>query len=291
MTDIESAPAVPRVAAVMTVFNRKDDTLTCLRSVQQQGRHWAAVTTFVVDDASTDGTAEAIAEQFPEVRLLHGSGDLYWNGGMRKAFGAALAEGFDHYWWLNDDVELDDDALTALLDTLHEVSKTRPNPPIVVGAMRDPDGGHTTYGGVRRENPGRPLDFSLVEPGDRPVRVQTMNGNCVVIPKEVAHNVGNIEPSYRQKMGDFDYGLRATQLGFEVWLAPSTHGVCATHPPRRTDTQPLSQEIQRLWSVKELPPAAWLMFTRRWAGPLWPLYFGSPYVRRALRLVGERLGR
>ncbi|HUG85465.1 MAG TPA: glycosyltransferase family 2 protein [Euzebya sp.] len=284
-------PTRPHVAAVMTVFNRKDDTLACLQSLHQQGGTRARITTFVVDDGSTDGTADAVAERFPDVRLLPGTGELYWNGGMRRAFGAALAEGFDFYWWLNDDVELDDDALTRLLDTDHAIRHDGVGPVILVGAMRHPDDGRTTYGGVRRHSQLRPLDFSLVEPSDRPVPVETMNGNCVLIPKEIAHNLGNIEPSYRQKMGDFDYGLRARQAGYAVWSAAGTLGRCATHPPRRTDTGPLWGEIRRLWSTKELPPRSWLVFTRRWAGPLWPVYWLSPYVRRAAALIAERLRR
>lgn len=277
-----------RVAAVMTVFNRKADTLRCLASLREQRGTDAELVVFVVDDASSDGTADAVASRFPEVRLLHGTGDLYWNGGMHAAFGAALAEGFDHYWWLNDDNELDDDALGRLLAVAADV-EARHGPGIVVGSMRDPDDGQLTYGGRSRPDPRRPLSFHLVPPGDEPRLAETMNGNCVLIPKAVAHNVGNIEPAYRQKMGDYDYGLRARQAGFGVWVAPGTHGTCAKHPPRRTDSGPLTDELSRLWSTKELPPAALALFARRWAGPLWPVYWASPYLQRGARLVAERL--
>jgi GT2 family glycosyltransferase len=40
-----------------------------------------ALAALVLDGASNDGTSEAIAEQFPEVTVLHGDGQLYWNGG------------------------------------------------------------------------------------------------------------------------------------------------------------------------------------------------------------------
>ena len=70
----------------------------------------------MLDDASTDGTSEAIAEQFPEITVLHGDGKQYWNGGMRRAFGAAIAQDYDYYLWMNDDTCLDDGALALLLD-------------------------------------------------------------------------------------------------------------------------------------------------------------------------------
>jgi GT2 family glycosyltransferase len=274
----------------MTVHNRRAETLACLRSLHRQGGDRVALTTYVVDDGSTDGTGAAVRSEFPEVRLLQGDGDLFWNGGMRKAFGAALAEGFDAYWWLNDDVELDADALEVLLATADELASRGAGPAIVVGAMRDPDDGHTTYGGRRRSRL-RPLDFWVVEPSGAPEPVDTMNGNCVLIPSGVAHLVGTIDPAYRQKMGDFDYGLRAQEAGFGVWLAPRALGTCASHPPRRTVDKPLVEEVRRLWSVKELPPHAWKVFVRRWAGPLWPVFWLSPYVKRTAALLAERVRR
>jgi GT2 family glycosyltransferase len=104
----------------------------------------------------------------------------------------------------------------------------------------------------------------------------------------VVQRVGNIDPAYVQQMGDFDYGLRARAAGCEVCVAPGTVGTCASNPERRTDLQPLRRELTRLWSVKELAPRPWLLFTRRWAGRLWPIYWLSPYLRRGLGLVLQR---
>lgn len=275
----------PSVAALLTVHNRRELTLACLRSVTRQSVP-ADVDIFLVDDASTDGTAAAVAQEFPTVFLIEGDGSLYWNGGMRRAFRAALAKGYDYYWWLNDDTHLDGEALRTLLSTAERIAE----PAIVAGTTRDPLTGRPTYGGVARLDSKRPLRFALVEPLPRdPRRCETMNGNCVLIPKQVAHVVGNIDRRYVQKMGDFDYGLRARQEGFEVWVAPGTVGVCAQHAERRTDERPLMEELRRLGSTKELPPRAWSLFTRRWAGPLWPVYWMSPYLRRGLSLLVERL--
>ena len=61
-----------------------DLTLACLRSLKAQRAPGVILDLFVLDDASSDGTSEQIAEQFPEATLLHGNGQLYWNGGMRR---------------------------------------------------------------------------------------------------------------------------------------------------------------------------------------------------------------
>ena len=104
------------IAVCMAAHNRRDRTLACLASLfaadmPAGGR----LNVFLLDDGSTDGTGEAVAEAYPQVTLLRGDGACYWAGGMRRAYGAALDGPYTHFVWLNDDVELAPDALTGLL--------------------------------------------------------------------------------------------------------------------------------------------------------------------------------
>jgi GT2 family glycosyltransferase len=276
-----------RVAAVMAAYNRKALTLACLGSLRAQQVPGVTLDAFVLDDASSDGTAEAIAERFPEVTVLHGDGKLYWNGGMRRAFAAAIARDYDYYLWMNDDTQLDDGALAVLLEAERRL-RERNEAVIVAGSTRHPDTGELTYGGVIQPSRWRPLRLELVEPGDAPRPCDTMNGNATLISRAVVQRVGNIDPAFVQQMGDFDYGLRARAAGCSVWIAPGTVGTCASHPKRQPGQQPLGEELRRLWSTKELSPGPWAVYSRRWAGRLWPLYWLSPYLRRGARLVVDR---
>ena len=61
-----------RIAAVMAVHNRKALTLACLDSLRAQQVPDSTLDVFVLDDASTDGTAEAVTRRHPDVRLLDG---------------------------------------------------------------------------------------------------------------------------------------------------------------------------------------------------------------------------
>jgi len=192
--------ALIKVAIVMAAFNRRDTTLDCLRSIERQEHDGSEFTVYVVDDASHDGTGEAISRSFPQVRLIGGDGQLYWNGGMRVGLDAAYRDDHDYYWWLNDDVKLDPDAFTRLLDTARAQEHSG-KPAIVVGSLRDPDDGSLSYGGVSRLNRLRRMDFTLIEPKAEPVPAETMNGNCVLVAASVAYNVGNLTSAYRQKMG------------------------------------------------------------------------------------------
>ena len=283
-----AASAGLRVAAVMAVYNRRELTLECLRSLYAQQVPSMVLDVFVLDDASGDGTSEAIAEQFPDVSVLHGDGQQYWNGGMRRAFATAIAGDYDYYLWMNDDTVLGDTGLAVLLDTARELRERGEEAVIVAGSTMHPSTGELTYGGVVHPHRWRPLRSVLVEPGDVPLPCDTMNGNATLIARTVVQRIGNLDPVFVQQMGDFDYGLRARAAGCSIWIAPGAVGTCASHPERRTDEQPLGEELRRLWSLKELKPGPWWVYCRRWAGKLWPVYWMSPYVRRGVRLVGER---
>lgn len=277
-------PRPPRVTAVMACHDRRDRTLACLGTLAAQAGHGAEVGVVVVDDGSSDGTAEAVRDEHPDVTLVRGDGQLWWNGGMRLGLATALAEHEpDHLWWLNDDTELDPDALAILLATHRDWRGGGPGP-IVVGSTRDPVTRELTYGGVARTDPRRPMRFDLVSPGPEPRAAETMNGNCVLVPRPVASEVGELDPAYRHAMGDYDYGLRARALGIEVVVAPGTVGTCARNPDPWTSGD-VEETWRRLTGPRGLPPAEWRTFTRRWGGPLWPVYFASPYVRRLVRAV------
>lgn len=62
----------------------------------------------VVDDGSTDGTSEAIAEQFPEVELIRGDGSLWFTAGTNLAIRAALKHDPDYILGINDDSIFDE---------------------------------------------------------------------------------------------------------------------------------------------------------------------------------------
>jgi GT2 family glycosyltransferase len=262
------------LAIILTAYNRKKQTLASLDAVYQQndGDFPVNCHVYLTDDGSTDGTAEAIGEQFPQVRLLPGTGELYWNGGMRLAFGEAIKRNYDFYLWLNDDTMLFSDSVQRLLVTSTQFDDKA----IIVGSIQDPDTGEWTYGGFVRQHLRRPLRFTPVLPEEIPLPIETMNGNCVLIPAGVGKAVGNLDPAFTHAIGDFDYGLRAKKLGYSVILAPGYYGVCKRNPVNDGNLS-LIQRIKRMLSIKGLPPVDWAIFARRYAGPLWPIFWLSPY--------------
>ncbi len=58
----------PRVSAIVLSYNRRDETLKCLTSLKEQD--YATLEIVVVDNGSKDGSADAIQDGFPRVRLI-----------------------------------------------------------------------------------------------------------------------------------------------------------------------------------------------------------------------------
>lgn len=263
------------VGAVMTSFNRRETTLRAMEGLAAQ-RLPDDVELLVVltDDGSSDGTASAVREQFPTTVVLEGDGSLYWTGGTLSSETEALRRGADYLLWLNDDVELESDAVAVLLDVARRDR-------IAVGAVADPDSGAVSYGGHRRRRScAFPLD--LVIPDGTEQRVDTMNGNVVLIPASVRARVGGLEARMRHNMADLDFGLRASRVDVTIALAPLVVGRCRRNAQKQSWADPshdIGWRLRSIISVKGLPPVQWLKFTRRYCGWRWPRYFVGPYLR------------
>ncbi|MFK7997001.1 MAG: glycosyltransferase family 2 protein [Granulosicoccus sp.] len=289
---INAETPAPRLAVLLTCFNRCEDTLACLRSLADQQDIQGAIDIDVVlvDDGSTDGTAEQVAVNFPSTRILKGDGQLFWNGGMSLAFNTALGDNYDFYLWLNDDTQLAADALARLLSTHQSLADNGHKAAIVVGSTSDPLGKETTYGGVNSQYRWWPLKYVLQEPGDSAIECDTMNGNCVLIPKAVTQLINGLDPVYTHYLSDHDYGLRNRQAGGSVWIAPGYYGVCEVSKPLRAkqDKATIKQNIAALDTPKGLAIgdtdltsfSEWKHYCKQHGGRLlWPIYWLAPYRR------------
>lgn len=280
-----------RVAVLMTCHNRRKKTLISLEAVyKQEVPLEVKVQVYLVDDGSTDGTAEAVGANYKEVKILQGDGRLFWNGGTRLAFAEAIKHNYDYYLWLNDDTVLYPKTLGTLLATSRRLVEQGYVRAIVTGSTCDPKTGALTYGGVVRSIWWRPLSFRLVEPDQDPKLCDTMNGNCVLIPAEVVKVVGNLDPVFNHFLSDHDYGLRAQQHGCTIWVAPGYAGTCLPNPSagRMADSDlSLRKQWQKIDEPKGLalkdatlvPFKQWKIFAKRHGGPFWPIYWLLPYRR------------
>lgn len=208
-----------KIAILLTVHNRKYQTLDCLRSlyINTIPSH-IKFDIFLTDDGSVDGTSEAIKMEFPEVNILIGDGNLYWNRGMYKAWDEARKNCYDFYFWLNDDTILKKDAVMALIE-----GSERHSDAIMVGTTSDFNNDQKyTYGGRSFKR-----NYPLVKPSEyNDVLCDTFNGNIVLVPQSVYKKIGILDPFFRHSFGDIEYGLRALKNGIKSYILPGVLGYC-----------------------------------------------------------------
>ena len=241
-----------RTAVILTVFNRREVTLKGLRTLyraieflqKEQPDDVFQFDIFMTDDGCTDGTSEAVSAEFPEINIIQGDGNLYWSGGMRKAWKEAIDTGikYDYYLWFNDDADLYDDALVTLFSSMKQVNGDC----IISGAFCDTDG-NVSYGGRDRRN-------DLLSPNGKLQKIYLMNGNLVLIPQLLVKVLGNINMIYTHSLGDWDYGCRAINAGFNVMITRKYVGVTDRHDGiielYREKSIPILRRLRLLYSPR-----------------------------------------
>jgi len=211
-----------KIAVLITVHNRREHTLNCLKALFQQNGTDSdfSISVYLTDDGCTDGTKEAVQSSFPQVKIIMGDGTLFWNRGMYAAWKEAVkTDQYDYYLWLNDDTTLFPSCISTLVST-HDC---QPYECIVIGTTCDSlTQSIPTYGG--NDSKGRIL-FNKTES----IECDTFNGNIVLIPHPVFKVVGFNNPYYRHSTGDTEYGILARKNNFRNILACGFQGICDIH--------------------------------------------------------------
>ena len=270
---------------VIPVHNRCEITLRCLQNLARQDVFsWAHV--IVVDDGSTDGTAERISREYPKVSLMYGDGSLWWAGAMEKGMRWAMQQGAPQVFWLNDDCYPRKGSMEALRDysRIHQC--------ITVGQAVTPAG--FKYGGFRKSH----MWFVRLDCDPTDVLVcDTFNGNCVCIPRQVVESIGLPDAcTLPHALADTDYGLRAGKAGFQsiiIGQALCDNGENETARSWLSDDVPLRD----IWRFQATPKGLhyWrdypIFCVRHWG--LWGIVIAViPYFKLLgilwFRLVGPR---
>ena len=259
-----------RIAVIMAIHNRKNLTIACLDSLIRCKPTNVLLDIHICDDGSTDGSASAISMLNRNIKIITGPGNWYWARSMYEARKSVITD-FDELLWLNDDVLLFENSLKLALDFRAQ------NPDsILVGQLIDPFRKEISYGGFIRRN-SNPLAYTRVVANSGPIKVDTFNGNFVLIPKEIESRLINIDGRFSHAYADCDYGLRAQKLGISNLVLPGYVGTCATNSDEESSSRFV--KIVDWFSVKRSPIKSQIRFFKRHGGYFWPIYIITPIFR------------
>jgi len=202
----------------MPVFNRKDITRRCLVSLHKQTSSEFKI--ILIDDGSTDGTSEMAENDFPNVILLKGDGNLWWTGGTNMGLEHALkiASNDDYIMLLNDDLVVDED----FIEIAHHTIAKHPNT-LIQAVEMDVDNKNTILNGGWKINWLTAKFFQLntnkkitTFKSGHYEAVMTQTGRGTLIPITVLKHVGLYNAVHYPQCGDFEYPVRASHFGYNL---------------------------------------------------------------------------
>ncbi len=266
------------IAVLLTTFNRKQKTLACLESLKRQVLPADfSLKIFLTDDASKDGTAEAVKSAFPEAEVFNGNGSLFWAGGMRNTWRQALASNPDFYLLLNDDTLLKENAISILLQTEEYIKNKGLKTAIVVGSTADDETGKLSYGGRKLNANGTWDGGTFIHSETEYVFCDVANANILLVPAKIVKAIGILSDQFTHGLADYDYTLKAKKAGFTLVVAPGFLGTCIDDHGNnwKSANTTLKERIAYLKSPKGLAYKEYLGFIKEH----FPKSYTSAYIK------------
>lgn len=212
----------PRVDIIILNWNGREDTLNCLRSVQEVEYPRYRYRVLVVDNASTDGSVEAIRAGFPGVELIVNDGNLGFAAGNNEGIRHALQSGADYVLLLNNDTQVERAVLSELvragegdpgvgLASPKVYYLDRPNVIYYAGARQGRLALLPRLMGTGEEDHGQ---YEQVQ------EVDYVWGQAMFIKREVLERVGLLDPGFFMYYEDADYCVQAKKAGYKIVCVP-----------------------------------------------------------------------
>jgi GT2 family glycosyltransferase len=202
-----------RLVAVVLSWNGREDTLVALESLR-------GIETVVVDNGSSDGSADAVAERFPELQLVRTGVNLGFAGGNNVGIRRALDLGADWVLLVNNDATVE----PGLVEALADATAARPDAGVLAckvlfadserlwyaGAGFDPYLGRSRHRGFgERDEPGALGDTARA------------TGAAMAVSRAAIEAAGLLDEEFFLYVEDLEWSLRIREAGFAVVYVPA----------------------------------------------------------------------
>lgn len=278
MNEPVSEGRTPRVAVVVVAWNSLPFLKTCLAAITGGGeapsrdvRAADPFEIFVVDNGSSDGTADWVAAEYPGIRLIRGDRNRGYPAGNNIALRLILAErSADVVLLLNSDVIADGPTVRRLAGYLEE----RPEVGAVIPSLVLPDGGSQIgacgflptartlfdyFFFLHKLCPLRSRGIFIDQPSVSKrvpfLRVEWLSGACVAIRREAFEKIGLLNEEYFFYAEDLDWGGRMKDSGLALHYWPGVgvvhyHGMTYQEVLRETNTTWLRMLFHYMWTER-----------------------------------------
>lgn len=213
------------LTVVIVNFNTRDLTLRCLKSIYD--KKWKlGLQVYVVDNNSTDGSVEAIKQQYPAVQIIENKENLGFSRANNQALKMAESE---YYLILNSDTEVVEYALDNLIDfsknggfdiatckLLNSDGTLQPNSgelPTFIPLFFWLSGLDDIMKRIVPISSYHAMDRKYYT-GDR--KVGWVGGTAMLVKREVFEKVGFLDENIFMYAEDVEFCLRAQKAGFRV---------------------------------------------------------------------------
>lgn len=217
------------LSIIIINWNSKTYLKECLKSLAGSANNLECEI-LVIDNASHDGSALMVAEEFPHVTFIQSERNLGFSGGNNRAVRQARGGLF---LFLNPDTVVEGDALVKLVQTLRRLPDAG-----IVGA-RLLNGNRTLQTSciqsfptvvnqvlncelLRRWFPRSSLwgMAALFSEAREPVPVEAVSGACLMIKRELFEHLGGFDERYFMYSEDIDLAFKIHQAGYKCYYVP-----------------------------------------------------------------------
>jgi rhamnopyranosyl-N-acetylglucosaminyl-diphospho-decaprenol beta-1,3/1,4-galactofuranosyltransferase len=265
------------VCTVVVTYNRKELLRRCLGALLTQSRSVDEI--IVIDNASSDGTPEMLAAEFPGVIHIRLNANTGGAGGFHEGVKAAYRRGHAWIWVMDDDVYPHVDALGALLQTGQALGRDK-NSNILIPVRLWEDGSLADLTALKYD-----LSTAFHLPSRVRIPVKAVYDQCSrlpecqevmdfafegpLLPREAVEAVGLPSKEYFIYGDDTDYAFRLRRAGFRLILVSCARLFRMIRPDAKTKTPPwklrysirnvlwLSRLYGENWSTRHLRPWLW----------------------------------
>ncbi|MBI4671607.1 MAG: glycosyltransferase family 2 protein [Chloroflexi bacterium] len=244
---------------VIVSFQVRDCLQRCLESLPR-ATNSLACETIVVDNASTDGSAALVRNEFPQLQLLTNTENL----GFAKACNQGLALAQGRYWMLlNPDTEISNehsDSLSLMVSFMDKHVRAGVCGPSLVYPDRSHQHSAFAFPSLAQIYMDLfPVHWRLRESrlnGRYPLSNYTRGvpfqidhplGGALMVRAATAQQVGWLDEDYFIYAEEVDWCLRIRRAGWEIWCVPAARII---HHEARSTSQFRERMFVELWKAR-----------------------------------------